>query len=202
MVLDTSDFPRGCRGFAASEDPLGVKVPSARWRLVLRKFRHTKHCRRWEGKLAEQRPPPIRTRDPGEGQSRPSSQFMKALQDPFAHQSKPHMRRNPIGLVQKAGQAGRLTIGTWLVFPAGTRGAPAKIVPVVSRQGSHAPRTLASPEDASMASNFCRDGPPIRVDGPTSHLSGKATINDAWGRTHRNGRITNLLRAAGFPLMT
>ena len=123
MVLDTSDFPRGCRGFAASEDQLGVKVPSARWRLVLRKFRHTKHCRRWEGKLAEQRPPPIRTRDPGEGQSRPSSQFMKALQDQFAHQSKPHMRRNPIGLDSNSRPSGT-AYHRHLVVPRGNQRRP------------------------------------------------------------------------------
>ena len=174
---NTSGFSQRVLGIRSERGPPGSQDPERKAEASTQKTPARQAPSEMGGKADGTASSPETDQGPkGTGKDRPSSQYMKALQGQLVHQSSLHTCRQPKRNGLKAPPAqwdGYITIGTWLVFPAGTRGTPAKIVPVVSRQGSHAQRTLASHEDASEASRARRDEPPKQVGGPTSQRLGK-----------------------------
>ena len=201
-------FPRGCWGSAASEDPLGDKVPKRKAEASTQKIPTRQASPEMGGKADRTASSPDTDQGPkGTDKDKPSSQYMKALQGQLIHQSLLHTCRQPKrnGLKAQPTALGHfilLTAGAWL-YPVGTRGAPAKIVPVVSRQGSHAhahslpPRTQAEPARRSAEMSN-----PERVGSSTSQRlgqPGKAHANDTRGRAYRNRRVPNLHKAVAVP---
>ena len=63
-------FPKGAGEPRRARTRRETRPRDARRWLVLRKLLRARRRRRWEGKLTEQRPPPKRTRDPGDGHSK------------------------------------------------------------------------------------------------------------------------------------
>ena len=129
-------FPKGAGDPRRARTHRESRSRTAGRGLVLRKFLTRPAVPEMGGKAGVTASSPETDQGPGgkaEAAKQPVHESSAGMR---AHQSSSPARRQPNrdGLDLRA-KRGRLSRGTWLVFPAGPKSAPAKIVPVVSRQG-------------------------------------------------------------------